>query len=143
MNMNIKSTLALSIIADVLMWYRSMTLELYYLYLLIGGRFALRGEQELMREVFWDMQQEFCSDVKNGVNMWDRNFRWTVLHIISDYRTACGNTDANLSQRQFLTIVHKQKRTLECLWKDKLISTNFYFKSAGFSFSYSVTRPIL
>lgn len=40
-------------------------------------------------------------------------------------------------------IVHKQKGTLECLWKDQLISTNFDFKVAGFPFSYSVTRCIL
>jgi hypothetical protein len=93
--MNIKSTLALSIIADILMWYRSMTLEIYNLYLLIWDRFALRGELELMMDFCWDMQQEFCSEVKYGVNMLDRNFKWIVLHIISYYRTTCGNTNAN------------------------------------------------
>jgi hypothetical protein len=66
--MNIKSSLALSIIAGILIRYRSMTLEIYYLYLSIGERFALRGELERMRDVFGDMQQEFCYEEKNGVN---------------------------------------------------------------------------
>jgi hypothetical protein len=43
-----------------------------------------------MRDVFGDMQQEFCYEEKNGVNFWR-----IVLHITSDYRTTYGNTDAN------------------------------------------------